>query len=79
MINTRIKTINNKDLCETFTDDNTKKLLQVETNTTYGSSVLDLIAGFNGNKPYSRFTYQEVDKSEEDYEIERQTGDINNG
>lgn len=53
------------DLCETFTDDKTKILKQVETNIIYGEFVIDIIAGFNGDKPYSRYTYEEVDKPED--------------
>lgn len=50
------------DLCETFTDDENKVLKQVETGFVYGSSVVDIIEGFKDGKPYSRFTYVEVDK-----------------
>lgn len=50
------------DLCETFTDDESKVLRQIETGVVYGSSVIDVIEGFHGDKPYSRFTYEEVDK-----------------
>lgn len=39
-----------------------KVLKQVETNIVYGSSVIDVIEGFIDDKPYSRFTYEEVDK-----------------
>lgn len=53
------------DLCETFTDDESKVLKQIETGVIYGSSVIDVIEGFNSDKPYSRFTYEEVDKPDE--------------
>jgi len=52
-------------LCETFTEDENKVLKQVETGLVYGSTVVDVIKGFNGEKPYSRFTYVEVEKPEE--------------
>lgn len=70
MIDTRVvKDISGTvDLCETFTDDETKVLKQVETGIVYGSSVIDVIAGYKGGKPYSRFTYIEVDKPEEPIE-----------
>lgn len=38
-------------------------LLQVETNTKYGDSVIDIIEGYKEGKPYSRFTYQEVEEN----------------
>lgn len=49
------------DLCETFTNDESKVLKQVETGVVYGSSVIDVIAGYKDNKPYSRYHYEEVD------------------
>ena len=49
------------DLCETFTDDETKVLKQVETGIIYGSSVIDIIAGYKDKKPYSRYHYEEVE------------------
>ena len=49
------------DLCETFTDDESKVLKQIETGIIYGNSVIDVIAGFYWDKPYSRFTYEEID------------------
>ena len=42
-----------------------KVLKQVETGIVYGSSVIDIIAGHRDGKPYSRFTYVEVDEPEE--------------
>ena len=71
MVDTRVITIKEKDYCETFTDDKTKKLLQVDTGNIYDSPAIDLIEGFNGNKPYSRFKYGEIDKTEQDYETEK--------
>ena len=50
------------DLCETFTNDESEVLKQVETGIVYGSSVIDVIEGFVDGKPYSRYTYIEVDK-----------------
>lgn len=55
-------------LCETYTDDDTKVLKQVETDRVYGQSVVDIIAGYMFKTPYSRFTYVEVDKPEEPIE-----------
>lgn len=50
------------DLCETFTNDDNKVLKQVETGKVYGKKVVDIIQGFNNNKPYSRYTYIEINK-----------------
>lgn len=53
------------DLCETFSTEHFK-LRQVETDTIYGSSVIDVIAGYDENgKPYSRFTYEETEEKDE--------------
>ena len=53
------------DLCETYSTDN-YKLLQTETDITYGSSVIDVIEGYDQDgKPYSRFTYIETDEKDE--------------
>lgn len=49
------------DLCETFTNDENKVLKQVETGVVYGSSVIDVIAGYIDGKPYPRYHYEEVD------------------
>lgn len=59
-------------LCETFTDDESKVLKQAETGIVYGQSVVDVIEGYDEEtgKPYSRFTYEEVDKPEEPEEPE---------
>lgn len=67
MVDTREKKFatNPNLLCETFSTEN-YKLRQVETNTIYGSSVIDVIAGFDENgKPYSRFTYEETEEKDE--------------
>ena len=45
-----------------------KVLKQVETDRVYGGAVIDLIAGYNDGKPYSRFTYMEINKGEENAE-----------
>lgn len=50
------------DLCETFTTNSKKVLKQVETGVIYDKSVIDVIEGFNDDKPYSRYTYEEVNK-----------------
>lgn len=51
------------DLCKTFTDDDSKWLKQVETGIVYEETfVIDVIAGYKKGKPYSRYTYEEVDK-----------------
>lgn len=42
-----------------------KVLKQVETDRVYGGGVIDLIQGYNGGKPYSRFTYVEVETEKE--------------
>lgn len=67
MIDTREITVetNPNPLCETFSTENFK-LRQVETGEVYGSSVIDVIKGYNENgKPYSRFTYEETDEKDE--------------
>lgn len=52
-------------LCETFSTTG-YKLRQVETDTVYGSSVIDVISGYDENgKPYSRFTYEETEEKDE--------------
>lgn len=53
------------DLLETYSDEN-YKLKQVETQKIYGSSVIDVIAGYDGDKPYSRYTYEETDEKDEE-------------
>ena len=53
------------DLCETYTTNKNKVLKQVETGIVYGNSVIDVIEGFDGDNPYSRYTYEEVDKPDE--------------
>lgn len=67
MLNTRVvkDVIGTVDLCETFSDAG-YKLLQVETGIVYGCSVIDIIDGFIGNKPYSRFNYSETDEKDDD-------------
>ena len=62
-------------LCETFSTENFK-LRQVETDTVYGSSVIDIIEGYHEyGKPYSRFTYVETDITDIDHEFDG--GDTN--
>ena len=43
----------------------TKVLKQVETGIIYDNAVIDVIDSLVGNKPYSRYIYEEVDKPEE--------------
>lgn len=67
MIDTRIvkDSSGTIDLCETFSTEN-YKLKQIETGIIYGSSVIDIIAGFDDEgKPFSRFTYEETDEKDE--------------
>lgn len=54
-----------QDLCETYSTEG-YRLHQVETGITYGSSVIDVIEGFNGDKPYSRYTYVETEEYPEE-------------
>ena len=43
------------------------KLKQEETGAIYGKECMDTIAGYDENNiPYSRFTYVETDKKDED-------------
>ena len=76
MINTRIvKSIHGKvDLCETYTTNvKMKKLLQVETGNIYFDKVVDVIVGYNADgTPKSKYTYQEIDKTQEDYDRENE-------
>lgn len=54
------------DLCETYSDEG-KKLLQTETGITYGTSVIDTIAGYNEDGlPYSRYHYEEINDTSDD-------------
>ena len=63
-----------KTLFTTYSDDATKKLLQVETGRIYNSAT-DVIIGHreeNGEQvPYGRFTYKEIDKTEARLKKER--------
>ena len=51
-------------LCRTFSTDNVC-LRQTQTGDVYGSSVIDVIEGYDEEgKPFSRFTYVETDEKE---------------
>lgn len=68
MIQTRVvsNASGTKQLCETYSTEN-YKLRQVETEIVYGSSVIDVIAGYDEQGfPYSKFSYTETDE----YDIE---------
>ena len=54
------------DLCRTFSKEG-YKLLQTDTGVTYGYEVIDEIAGMNGEKPFSRYHYEETDEIDEYY------------
>ena len=72
MIDTRIVKFqtNPNDLCETFSTEN-YRLKQEETGIIYGASVVDVIAGYDGEgKPYSRYHYTETDEKDEPIESE---------
>lgn len=61
---------NPNDLCRTFSTENFK-LKQEETGIVYGSSVIDVIEGYDDDgKPYSRYTYTETDEKDEESEEE---------
>ena len=65
-------TIGGRDLCKTFSTIG-NKLYQVETGITYGKECYDLILGYVGGKPYSRYTYEETDEPDDpDEPIEQQ-------
>lgn len=52
-------------LCETYSTEHLC-LKQIETDTVYDSSVIDVIVGYDENgKPYSRFTYIETEEVDE--------------
>lgn len=55
------------ELMRSYSDEN-YKLRQVETDIIYGSSVIDVIAGYNEGIPYSRYTYVETDEKDEPIE-----------
>ena len=58
------------ELVETYSDEG-YKLFQEETGLTYGSSVIDIIAGYDeDNIPYSRYHYTETDENDEEEIIE---------
>lgn len=72
MINTeKVKDVSGKvDLCRTFSTENFK-LRQEETGIVYGSSVIDVIEGYDDDgKPFSRYTYTETDEKDEESEEE---------
>ena len=53
------------DLVETYSTRNLK-LMQEETQTVYGHSVIDVIAGYDEDDvPYSRYHYTETDEPDE--------------
>jgi hypothetical protein len=53
------------ELVETYSTIN-HKLQQKETKQTYGSAVVDAIAGYDEDDiPYSRYTYTETDEPDE--------------
>ena len=54
------------ELMETYSTEN-KNLQQIETGVIYGSSVIDVILGYNDGVPYGAYTYEETD---EDIETE---------
>ena len=60
------------DLIKTFTTDpGHKKLLQTETNIVYYDEVIDVIVGYNEDgTPIAKYTYKEIDKTLNDYELE---------
>lgn len=58
-----------KDLLNTYSDENWK-LKQVETGKIYGHSVTDDIVGYDGGKPYGRYTYKETDEQDEEEDDE---------
>ena len=45
-----------------------KALKQVETQILYDNCVIDVIEGYNGGKPYARYTYIEIAIPHEDFE-----------
>ena len=65
------------DLCETFSTGNFK-LRQTETGIIYGSEVVDIIAGFDGGKPYSRYHYAETEEKDEPQSDEPSSEDYEN-
>lgn len=69
------------DLVETFTTEpETKKLLQIETNRVYFDKVVDVIIGYSGEgedkTPIAKYTYQEIDKTEEDLNRDKELKEL---
>ena len=74
-----IKSLNGmNDLLETFTTESeSKKLLQVETNIVYFDKVVDAIIGYNEDEtPIIKYTYEEIDKTQEDYDKEKELAEL---
>lgn len=73
MIKTRIinDVTGTRQLCETYSTE-IFKLKQVETGIIYGSSVVDIVSGYDEQgSPYSRFTY--IETGEYDGEVDETT------
>lgn len=67
MVECRFKEIrfDGKETCETYSTENFK-LKQEETGIIYGSSVIDVIEGYDNNGvPYSRYAYIETEEEDD--------------
>jgi hypothetical protein len=70
MIKTNIINVNGRELVETSTTlPESKKLLQVETNIIYFDKVVDIP---------NRYTYREIDKTQEELEKDKELLEIKN-
>lgn len=70
MIKTNIINLNGRELIETLTTlPESKKLLQVETNKIYFDKVVDIP---------NKYTYREIDKTQEDLEKDRRLLELKN-
>ena len=70
MIKTNVINVNGRELVETSTTlPESKKLLQVETNVIYFDKVVDIP---------NKYTYKEIDKTQEDLERDKKLLEIKN-
>lgn len=57
------------ELMETYSTEN-KNLRQIETDTVYGTSVIDVIEGYNDGVPYGAHTYEETNEGDPSVDAE---------
>lgn len=77
-----IKSVDGKrDLVETSTTlPESKKLLQIETNLIYYDKAVDVIVGYKEDgTPIPKYTYREVDKTQEEIEEDKKVKSLLGG